>query len=174
MNKLNLGCGLDIRKGWINVDSVNSEGVDVVFDLNKYPYPFKSNTIDVIYAAHIMEHLDNARDFIIELHRISKNGSKIVILTDHYSNGSLAWGDLEHKRVFSCHTFDNYDGSIRMSSQSISPIKFKIINIKLVFGRLFKLLGIEWFMNRHKSFYEGFVSHLFATRIIIYELQVVK
>jgi len=28
------------KKRWINVDKINYDGVDVVHDLNKFPYPF--------------------------------------------------------------------------------------------------------------------------------------
>ena len=33
--KLNLGCGTDIRPGYINVDVISSRGVDMVCDITK-------------------------------------------------------------------------------------------------------------------------------------------
>jgi hypothetical protein len=42
--KLHLGCGTNIKKDWINLDFVKLKGVEVVHDLNKFPYPFKDNT----------------------------------------------------------------------------------------------------------------------------------
>ena len=35
--KLNLGCGTEIKKGWVNLDSVALAGVDVVHDIEKLP-----------------------------------------------------------------------------------------------------------------------------------------
>ena len=40
MKKLNLGCGNDIRQGYINLDVAELDGVDVVWDVNKLPLPF--------------------------------------------------------------------------------------------------------------------------------------
>lgn len=37
IKKINLGCGPDIRNGWINTDQFKHKGVDAIFDLNKTP-----------------------------------------------------------------------------------------------------------------------------------------
>ena len=55
--KLNLGCGNDIKEGWVNMDYIGAEGVDVVHNLNRLPYPFPDNTFDSILASHVLEHL---------------------------------------------------------------------------------------------------------------------
>ena len=47
--KLNIGCGKKILNGYINLDVVKLPGVDIVHDLNKYPWPFKDNYFDEIY-----------------------------------------------------------------------------------------------------------------------------
>ncbi len=59
LKKLNLGCGLNHREGYVNLDAVKLPGVDVVHDLNKMPYPFKTNQFDEIICQHLLEHLDN-------------------------------------------------------------------------------------------------------------------
>src|SRR3990172_1316401 len=153
--KLNLGCGLDIRKGWVNLDAIKTKGVDVIHNLNKYPYPFKDDTFDEIFASHIIEHLPDTVSFIKEIWRISKPNAKIIIKTDHYSGGSLGWGDPEHQRVFSSQLFHNYNIKFMItgSGASLSKEKFKVIRIRLRFGKLHTLLGISWLMNRHIDFY---------------------
>ena len=85
MKKINLGCGLDIREGYINVDMVPGPGIDVVHDLDKFPYPFKNNEIDVVYASHIIEHLNDLPKSMAELKRICKPGAKIIIRVPHFS-----------------------------------------------------------------------------------------
>jgi len=57
--KLNLGCGYTILDGWVNLDYLDGQGVDVVHDLEKFPYPFKDNTFDKVLASHIIEHVSN-------------------------------------------------------------------------------------------------------------------
>ena len=55
--KLNLGCGKDIKPGFINVDYIKHNGVDVVLNLETIPYPFKSKSVDYIMMSHVLEHL---------------------------------------------------------------------------------------------------------------------
>ena len=55
--KLNLGCGNDIKKGYVNLDSKKLKGVNVTHNLEKFPYPFKNNELDYVIAYHIIEHL---------------------------------------------------------------------------------------------------------------------
>ena len=36
-NKLHIGCGHDIKEGWVNHDLAQLPGVDIVHDLNSFP-----------------------------------------------------------------------------------------------------------------------------------------
>lgn len=108
LSKLHLGCGTDIKKGYVNVDIERLPGVDVVHDLNKFPYPFKDNSFDLIEMHHVMEHLDNPLRVIEELWRIAKKGGRVVIAVPHWSHFT-AWGDLTHKRAYSSAAFIYYE-----------------------------------------------------------------
>ena len=46
--KLNLGSGNDIKNGYVNIDFKQSQGVDVVHNLNKFPWPFVDKTFNEI------------------------------------------------------------------------------------------------------------------------------
>src|SRR3989344_3463022 len=59
IKKLNFGCGPEIMKGYVNMDILKLQGVDVVHNFNKFPYPFKDNEFDEIYTSHVLEHLDD-------------------------------------------------------------------------------------------------------------------
>ena len=55
MKKLNLGCGKDIKSGYINIDFRKGDGVDLVHDLMK-PLPFDDESCTDIMAHDILEH----------------------------------------------------------------------------------------------------------------------
>ena len=106
MVKLNLGCGDDIRDGYINIDKYVK--ADKQLELNKIPYPFKNNSVDEILALNILEHLNNPYDILMEWHRICKPGATISIMTPHFSSGN-AWADIQHTRPYSISAFFNKD-----------------------------------------------------------------
>lgn len=68
--KLNLGCGTDIRPGYINVDAIKGRGVDVVCDITQ-KLPFENNSIEEIVAQDILEHLTREQ-LIFTLGEISR------------------------------------------------------------------------------------------------------
>lgn len=56
--RLNLGCGRNIKTGWVNVDFVERENKpDIVCDLTK-EFPFDENSCSYIYSEHLIEHLE--------------------------------------------------------------------------------------------------------------------
>ncbi len=72
MRKLNLGCGGNILADW--------ENHDADLDISK-PLPYEDNSIDMIFAEHVCEHLttpDVVR-FFMEAYRILKTGGTIRI-----------------------------------------------------------------------------------------------
>ena len=107
MKKLNVGCGRDIKKGYINLDRLPIKGIDIVHDLNKYPWPFKNNTFNFIYCRHMLEHLEDAEKALKEMCRILKDKGRIEIIIPHFTS-SGAFEDLSHKHFFSYNTFDIY------------------------------------------------------------------
>lgn len=70
--KINLGCGRDIMKGYVNVDRQKLDGVDIIHELEQFPYPFKDGSADHINATMILEHLcpKNTIRFMDECWRI--------------------------------------------------------------------------------------------------------
>jgi len=56
--KLHLGCGNIRLPGFCNVDILNTIAVDVVSDISKLDN-FSNNSIEVIYACHVLEHFSH-------------------------------------------------------------------------------------------------------------------
>ncbi len=52
--KLNLACGQCIIPGYVNVDVRDGPGVDLACDIRELPYD--DNSVDLIYASHVLDH----------------------------------------------------------------------------------------------------------------------
>lgn len=54
---LDVGCGAYKRKGSVGMDIRPLPGVDIVHDLNKYPWPIPDDVCGLITASHVLEHI---------------------------------------------------------------------------------------------------------------------
>lgn len=107
LKKLNLGCGRDIKDGWINLDFVAGAKIDVVADLDKcdsVPLPFDNDTIDEFYGSHLIEHLKNPLPFMEEIYRISKPNAKAIFKVP-YGSSDDAFEDPTHVRQYFINSF---------------------------------------------------------------------
>ena len=161
--KLNLGCGKDIRKDYLNVDFIKSKGVDLVYDLNKLPYPFKDNSFEEIIILSVLEHLDNAWDVINELYRIGKPNCIVQIVVPHFSSGN-AWSNIQHKRLFSSTCFE----------QENILDKFEVIENVLAFVGFPRKSLKHRFANKFIGFYEYNLAYLFQGGDIRIKLRIIK
>jgi len=135
--KLNLGCGTQIKEGYVNLDIIKSPNVDVVHNLDKYPYPFKENQFDEILCKHVLGTLEDILKVLNELHRISKKGALIKILVPYY-NSKGAFNDFTYKHYFNSDSFDLILGQSAISHYMNK--EFKIKRKKLIptrFGKIF-------------------------------------
>jgi len=181
MNKLNIGCGNDIRKGYLNVDAVKLPGVNKVCDLNNFPWPFKDNEFDIILAYQVIEHLNDIPRSPRELWRISKNKAKIHIGVPYFASVG-AWTDLTHRHPFGWCSLD-YMANNEVHKHSVgknhaheygSKEKFNILKRKFIFGKLHKCLGISWFAHKFPMFFELYLPFIFPARHIEFKIETVK
>ncbi len=170
IKKLNLGCGYDIKEGYVNLDAIYHSGVDIVYDITNFPWPFPDNFFDKIYASHILEHVEDLKKTMQEIKRICKNQSEIKIRVPHFSCG-VSYRDPTHKRFFSYFTFDYFEKG------EYGLPKFKIIKKQLNFTRLSFVFLNKFFnpiINISPSMYERFFCWIFPCAEILYTLKVEK
>ena len=178
MNKLkiDLACGDRKKEGFTGVDIANIPEVDIVYDLNQYPWPFKDNSVDEIYCSHYVEHiphlsvqailkesnsfkefkekLSNDKDgfikFFNEVYRIAKIGGKITIIAPHYMS-VRAFGDPTH-----CYSED---------TEILTEEGFKFITEVDVgdkvwtFNKSSELNELGTVINTINEYYEGDMMH---------------
>lgn len=153
--KINIGCGDENFKGYYRLDYDNQFKPDKIWNLNKFPYPFKDNTWGEIYTSHVLEHIDDIYAVLYEMFRITKVGGIIHIKMPHHSNG-WSKGDFTHKRWANWKSFDSLNDN---------QVKYKF-HYKIVFKRLNYFsedypkinLMFQWFINAiPKGLYERFL-----------------
>ncbi len=131
-NKLNLGCGTDIRSGWVNLDIAPLPGVDVIHDLKKLPLPFPDNTFDFILAKDVLEHVDLV-PVMGELHRILKKEGTLKLQSPHFT-GIEFWQDPTHVKSFSIRTFEFFVKNSKFNRDFYFNFHFeKILNRRISF-----------------------------------------
>jgi predicted SAM-dependent methyltransferase len=55
--KLDLGCGNNKKEGYKGIDIVKTDQTDYVIDLQQYPWPIKSESVEEINCSHYIEHI---------------------------------------------------------------------------------------------------------------------
>lgn len=137
MKKLNLGCGKKILDGYINVDIQQADGIDKSFDFDKFPYPFKDNEFDYIFADNVLEHLKDPIMVLNELHRITKRHGIIHIIVPYY-NCAGAYNDITHKHWFNTNSIKEF--TLGNQYDHKKKIKFDLVKLEPVptfLGKLF-------------------------------------
>jgi SAM-dependent methyltransferase len=108
MTGLNIGCGTDIRPGYINLDRVALPGVDVVWDITKFPYPFENDYFTTILLINVLEHIPDTIKVMEELYRLCKPGATLTIRVPYW-NSTQQHTDITHVRSFSEFSMDYFD-----------------------------------------------------------------
>lgn len=170
-DKLNLGCFERTFEDYINLDVKKfNDRIDVVWDLNDFPYPFEDNIFIEVEARAILDHLksESSEKCLNEIHRICKNGAIVKIET---SFGTNYLRSIDHYRGFTFGTFKrmiytqgNGDTKERWTSNTK---QWKIIKMDATPSFFGKFLP-KFIRNNVGEYFNGFM------RNIIIELGVVK
>lgn len=162
-------------RDYVNLDFLKQPGVDVVHDINKFPWPFKENTFEEVHASHILEHVDDLIKTMEEIHRICKPRAKITIRAPHFSSG-VYYRDPTHKRPFSYFTFDYFSNTRDYYSRKeggLYKIKKRSLNFtRIAFPSLNKIFNP--LININQSIYERFFCWMLPCSETLFELEVVK
>lgn len=115
--KLDLGCGENKREGFVGVDIVPGAQVDIVLDLEKYPWEqFPDSSVDEICSSHYVEHVGDLVAFMDEVWRIAKPGALITWVAPYYSS-MRAMQDPTHKNFISENTWNYFSRDWRVESK---------------------------------------------------------
>jgi predicted SAM-dependent methyltransferase len=90
---IDLGCGNAKRDGYIGLDYVAGEQVDHVLDLTADRYPIDDASVDAVFSAHFLEHIDEPNHVFSEIGRVCRDGAKIEFWTPYaFSDEAFLYG----------------------------------------------------------------------------------
>ena len=170
MFKLNLGCGRDIKKGYINLDRAKLNGVDIIHDLSKFPYPFPENHFNEILSFGTVELID--ADFIKimeELWRISENKGLVKIRGPVFPSMCSAQDPLT-KKFLTWNTFEYFNEYWGHYTKA----RFRTLKKRYIYSLNSKLNWLSFLPNIFPTFYTRFLFFIFPCNNIYYELEVIK
>lgn len=85
--QLDIGCGAHPQPGFVGMDIRPLPEVDIVHDIESYPWPLPDNSVVRAMASHLVEHIHPARfgfiRFMDEVWRVLQPGAQFLIATPH-------------------------------------------------------------------------------------------
>ena len=173
--KLNLGCGRNIRAGYVNLDKVELDGVDVVHDLNTFPYPFDDNRFDEIYCSHVLEHVNDLVKVVEELHRITKLYGRIKVIAPYFASQG-AFNDPTHNIFFTYRTFKFFSSDGYYTNAVLDVIKqrmFFFSSKKFMESKWYSAV-LDYVLNLFPMLYQRYLCWILPAAEIHYLLEVEK
>ena len=84
---LDLGGGSNPNPGYVNIDILDLPEVDIVHDLETFPWPLEDESVIRVIASHILEHINPHKGVFInvmnEVWRVMKPGGQFAIAVPH-------------------------------------------------------------------------------------------
>lgn len=175
--KLNLGCWNDIKKWYINIDKIKLPGVDILHDIEDFPYPFNNDIFEEIYCAMVLEHTINLTGIMEEFIRIAKKWCQIKIIVPYFTCTNF-WADPTHVRLFNSNSFSWFHGNSFLKKDNIVLKKYKIHffsnnNNNFMQSKRYSILP-DFIINLCPKIYERFFCYIFPSSEIHFLLEIQK
>jgi SAM-dependent methyltransferase len=173
---LDLGCGSRKFPNSVGVDKIENGEADIIWDLNKYPWPLQDNSFDLIVLHHFLEHADDVVKTMEEIYRVGKPGARVLIQVPFFRNLD-ALTDITHKHFFTLHSIDYFIEGSKVFNYHYSKAKFELAGKWLGWpGRSRNFIrGLaKWFINKISRFYEKYLSVVYPVKNIAWELIIKK
>jgi autotransporter strand-loop-strand O-heptosyltransferase len=129
--KINLGCGNDIRPGYINVDKYNNtEAVDYNWDMAKLEV--EDGSVDEIYTSHVFEHIpiNEVYEVLEEWERVLRPGGEIVMRLPNLETEVKIWLDTpDDRKWFEVHRIfgsQSHEGNTHFNGHNPESLKYLI------------------------------------------------
>lgn len=65
--RLDIGCGANKNPGFVGIDMLPLKGVDIVWDLETFPWPLPDECVLTATASHVLEHINPHKGVFIKV-----------------------------------------------------------------------------------------------------------
>lgn len=167
--QLVVGCGHFRMPGWLHADLAPTPATDLCFDLQVAPWPLDDNSMDVIYASHVLEHLLDFRTFFAEAHRVLAPAGTLQVRVPYGLHAAAHW-DVTHVTYWVTERFAfvqaGYGRQIGNPQNEAWPYPFQVDMIEQRLSRqLTRLLRWKWVRRRlipYVGMVQGGIEELFV------------
>jgi SAM-dependent methyltransferase len=130
--KLDIGCGIFKQKGCLGMDIVRHPNVDIVHDVQKFPWPIPDNICSWILMSHLWEHIEPKYRFQVmdECWRIIRHDGQFWISCP-YAGSPLEAAHPAHYMCPNESAFEFFDSDYQLwhSCSYKKPKPWKIIKL---------------------------------------------
>jgi SAM-dependent methyltransferase len=119
------GGSANVEKGWMNIDPVHGQG-HFKRPAQDVPWPLADSSVDLILAAHVMEHIPAGQpriDVMNEAHRVLKPDGLFCIIVPLLCNENIgltfftAIADPTHVSFWVMSSFAYFDGTMKANAE---------------------------------------------------------
>jgi predicted SAM-dependent methyltransferase len=128
LHKVDIGGGINPLPGYLTVDLYDA---DIIADLNE-GIPLPENSVGVLNASHVIEHLKDPLKTMSEIHRVLAHGGWAFIEVPS-TDGRGAFQDPTHVSFWNENSFSYYTHGYRAAYIRNTNVKFQIYRLETIF-----------------------------------------
>jgi hypothetical protein len=107
-SRIDIGSGSAVQPGYTGVDIIPLDGVEAVYDIDRYGLPFSDSSISHVYTAHFLEHVSDLVFVMNEIHRVCCRDAVVEVHVPTLM-GPYAAADPTHVRLFNARTLSYFE-----------------------------------------------------------------
>jgi SAM-dependent methyltransferase len=176
LRALDVGCGHRKLPGADGIDILPGAGIDVVHDLDQFPWPLESNIYDLVFANSVLEHVVDVMGTMREIHRVSKAGATVIIKVPYFRSTD-AFADPTHYHYYTSRSFDFFVKGREFAHYGYADFFFTIEGFWYGWphpSRNPLKRALKTLMHAYPDVYDQHWSQLVPVECVTWELSVVK